>query len=122
MRTVIALTVLGAVLRFSTLDLQSFELDESVTAGEVLDPAFRQMLRNIAGWESAPPLYYVLAWIWTRPLGTGEVGLRSLSALIGTATVPVSFGVGATLVSHRAGAVLAALVALRPRGQPRVPP
>ena len=30
--------------------------------------------------ESAPPLYYALAWLWTQVAGTGEFGLRSLSA------------------------------------------
>ena len=30
--------------------------------------------------ESAPPLYYALAWVWTQVTGTGECGLRSLSA------------------------------------------
>ena len=30
--------------------------------------------------ESTPPLYYALAWVWTQLIGTGEFGLRSLSA------------------------------------------
>ena len=30
--------------------------------------------------ESTPPLYYALAWVWTQLTGTGEFGLRSLSA------------------------------------------
>ena len=45
--------------------------------------------------ESAPPLYYALAWLWTQVTGTGEFGLRSLSALAGVATVPVAYLLGA---------------------------
>ena len=44
--------------------------------------------------ESAPPLYYALAWVWTQLTGTGEFGLRSLSALAGVATVPVAYLLG----------------------------
>ena len=64
--------------------------------------------------ESAPPLYYALAWVWTQLTGTGEVGLRSLSALAGVATVPVAYLLGAELRGRRAGIVAAALVAVNP--------
>ena len=59
-------------------------------------------------------LYYVVAWAWGSVFGLGEVGLRSLSALAGTATIPVAYGAGAVLVSRRAGIVAAALVATNP--------
>jgi hypothetical protein len=32
----VALTALGAALRFATLDLQSFDFDEAITVGPVL--------------------------------------------------------------------------------------
>lgn len=85
----VALTVLAGVLRFATLDVQSFWLDESVTVGLVRED-LGGMLSAIPDSESTPPLYYVLAWGWAKLFGTGEVGLRSLSALFGTATVPVA--------------------------------
>ena len=64
--------------------------------------------------ESAPPLYYALAWVWTQVTGTGEFGLRSLSALAGVATVPVAYLLGAELRGRRAGLMAAALVAVNP--------
>jgi len=64
--------------------------------------------------ESAPPLYYALAWLWTQATGTGEVGLRSLSALAGVATVPVAYLLGVELRDRRAGIAAAALVAVNP--------
>jgi uncharacterized membrane protein len=64
--------------------------------------------------ESAPPLYYVLAWLWTQLTGTGEFGLRSLSAAAGVATVPVAYLLGTELRGRRAGVVAAALVAVNP--------
>ena len=64
--------------------------------------------------ESAPPLYYALAWVWTQLTGTGEFGLRSLSALAGVATVPVAYLIGIELRGRRAGLMAAALVAVNP--------
>jgi 4-amino-4-deoxy-L-arabinose transferase-like glycosyltransferase len=64
--------------------------------------------------ESAPPLYYALAWIWTQATGTGEYGLRSISALAGVATVPVVYLIGYELRGRRAGLMAAALAAVNP--------
>ena len=94
--------VLAAVLRFATLDVQSFYSDETVTA-VLMRMDFSSMLDKLSASESAPPLYYVLAWAWGNVFGTGEVGLRSLSALIGTAMVPVAYLVGARLSTGASG-------------------
>ena len=72
------------------------------------------MLHVIPHSEATPYLYYVLAWPWTRLFGSGEVGIRSLSALAGTATVVAAYGAGAALVSRRVGLITAALVAVNP--------
>ncbi len=111
--SVAALTVLGAAVRFSTLDVQSFWVDEAATI-HLLHRSFGGMLSAIPDSESTPPLYYIVAWVWAKLFGSGEVGLRSLSALAGTATVPVAYLAGARLVSRRTGLVLAALVAVNP--------
>jgi hypothetical protein len=111
--SVVALTAVGAGLRFATLDRQSFWLDELVTVS-LLHRDFGDMLQAIPDSEATPYLYYVLAWPWTRLFGFGEVGLRSLSALVGAAIVPVAYGAGAALVSRRSGLVAAALVSVHP--------
>src|SRR4051794_24850877 len=73
------------------------------------------MLSGVASDESTPPLYYVLAWLWEKVFGHGEAGLRSLSALFGTLTVPVAWRAARGWVdSPRAGVVTAALVAFNP--------
>ncbi|MDQ3935452.1 MAG: glycosyltransferase family 39 protein, partial [Actinomycetota bacterium] len=103
----------AAALRFSTLDLQSFWVDEGATV-QLLRRDLAGLLDGIPITEKTPPLYYVLAWLWTRPFGTGEVGVRSLSALAGVLTVPVVFALARELVSERAGLIAAALVAVNP--------
>jgi hypothetical protein len=110
---VVALTALGAVLRLPTLDRQSFWLDELVTVS-LLDHGLGDVLREVPRNEATPFLYYVIAWAWGSLFGLGEVGIRTLSAIAGTATIPVAYGAGAALVSRRAGLVAAALVAVNP--------
>src|SRR5262249_17237538 len=43
--------------------------------------------------------------LWTRVFGVSEVGLRSLSALIGTATVPIAYLAARTLTPRREAAI-----------------
>ncbi|GAC1323492.1 MAG: hypothetical protein NVSMB25_19840 [Thermoleophilaceae bacterium] len=108
-----ALIVLAAALRLWRIDHQSFWLDEAFTAG-LVGRGFGPMLATIPASESTPPLYYVLAWLWTHIFGRGEAGLRSLSALFGTLTVPVAFLAARELFNRRAALLAAALVAVNP--------
>jgi mannosyltransferase len=110
---VAGLTLLGGALRFGTLTLQSFWFDEAVTVG-LVGRSLHGMLAAIPGSESTPPLYYVLAWVWTRVFGDSEAGLRSLSALAGTALIPLVCVVVRRLAGDRAGVAAAALAATSP--------
>jgi 4-amino-4-deoxy-L-arabinose transferase-like glycosyltransferase len=107
------LVAAAAAIRFSTLGFQSYWDDEAATI-YLLKFGFWKMLETIPKTESTPPLYYVLAWLWTRGLGTGEYALRALSALFGTATVPVVYAAAVQLTSRRAALVAAGLVACNP--------
>jgi 4-amino-4-deoxy-L-arabinose transferase-like glycosyltransferase len=108
------ITALGVAVRFASLGLQSYHHDEVITAIRVIPGSFGEMLHQVRASESNPPLYYVLAWGWAKAFGSSEIGLRSLSALFGAATVPVGYLVGRQLASRRAGLLLAALVAVNP--------
>ncbi len=108
------ITALGIVARFASLGLQSYHHDEVITAARVIPGSFTDMLHSVKGSESNPPLYYVLAWAWSKAFGTTEVGLRSLSALFGAATVPLGYWIGAELSSRRTGLIAAALLAVNP--------
>jgi 4-amino-4-deoxy-L-arabinose transferase-like glycosyltransferase len=107
------LTALAGVLRFTNLGLQSLWVDEALTA-IVLEPSLVETFENIRDVEATPPFYYAVAWLWTRVLGEGDIALRSLSALLGTATVPVAYAAAARFASRRAAIVTAALVATSP--------
>ncbi len=109
-----SILALGAILRFATLDLQSYRYDEAVTVVRVLHPSLIDTLSAVPGSESTPPIYYGVAWFWTRVFGSSEVGLRSLSALAGTATILVVYMAGRELLSRRTGWIAAAIIAVNP--------
>ena len=73
------------------------------------------MLATIPRTESTPPLYYVLAWLWAKVFGTGEAGLRSLSAVIGAGAVPVAWRAAREFFpGPRIALLTAALVTVNP--------
>jgi mannosyltransferase len=112
--TVVGITLAAALIRFSTLGHQSFDHDEAVTAIRVLQSNLGDTLSVVGRLERSPPLYYLLAWPWSKLFGTGEVGLRSLSALFGTLTVPAAYLAARELASRRAGVIAALFVAVNP--------
>jgi mannosyltransferase len=110
----VGLTGLAVAVRFASLGVQSYHHDEVITVARVLPGSFVHMLREVRDSESNPPLYYVLAWFWAKAFGSGEVGIRSLSALFGVATVPVAFLAAREALNERAGLIAAAIVAVNP--------
>ncbi|HVD87213.1 MAG TPA: glycosyltransferase family 39 protein [Solirubrobacterales bacterium] len=104
----------AAALRFASLGAQSYHHDEVITAMRVISGGFGRVLHTVEVSESNPPLYYLLAWGWAKVFGSGEVGLRSLSALLGVAVVPVGYLIGRQLASRHAGLIMAAFIAVNP--------
>ena len=108
-----AITLLGALLRFSTLGEQSFWFDEALTRNTTAY-GWSHGLSRLAELELTPPLYYVLVWLWASVFGIHEVGLRSFSAVCGTATIPVMWALGRQLFSQRSSLIAALLTAVNP--------
>ncbi len=109
-----ALTALAAVLRFSSLGIQSFWYDEAFTPLHVLHPSLIATLEAVPRTENSPPLWYLLEWFDYRLFGTGEYALRLPSAIAGTALVPVAWAIGRELADRAAAIACAALIAVGP--------
>jgi mannosyltransferase len=107
------LTILAAVVRFVGLAHQSYWFDEADTVS-ILHTSLGGLLTRVPRWETTPPFYFVMAWVWGHVFGYGEAGLRSLSALAGVITVPVGYAAATKLFSRRAGVIVAALIACNP--------
>lgn len=107
------IVAVGALLRFTTLGSQSYWSDEASVVHQA-NMSFSGMFSSAVSNEANPPLYFVITWVWVRLFGSDEVGLRSLSALAGTAVIPIAYLCGRELVSKRAGMVAALLAAVSP--------
>jgi mannosyltransferase len=108
------LLLAGALaLRLAVAPLPSYWVDEAFTI-HLLGQDFGGMFDRLAETESTPPLYYALAWLWTQVSGVGELGLRSLSALAGTATVGAAWLLGRWIGGPRVALAAGALVAVNP--------
>ncbi len=108
-----AITGLGAILRFATIAHQSYWVDEATTVHE-LHLSLGAMLHEIRVGETTPPLYFLVAWVWAKIFGTGEVGLRALSALFGIGLIPLLYACTRELVTRWAGVLAAAFAAVSP--------
>ncbi len=106
------LTLAGAALRAFHLGAQSLWYDEGFSVYLATMP-----LREATLWTArdlAPPLYYYLLHFWQVVFGTSEAAVRSLSALVGTLTIPFMYLVGKMLFGRLAGFLAAVLVAASP--------
>ncbi|MGI9183926.1 MAG: glycosyltransferase family 39 protein [Solirubrobacteraceae bacterium] len=109
----VAVTVLALAVRLATATTQSFWLDEGYTE-HLIHLGLGAMLSEIPHTESTPPLYYLVAWGWTHVFGSGELALRSVSTLAGTATVTCAYLLAGRLAGARAGLIAGGLLALSP--------
>ncbi len=109
----VAIVVVGATIRLASLTTQSLWVDEATTVHE-MHMSLGALLHTVRVGETTPPLYFLLAWTWAKLFGSGETGLRLLSACLGIGLIPLAYACARELVSRRAGVVAAALVAVNP--------
>lgn len=109
-------TCVGFLLRLRGID-QSLWTDEFLTLGHV-DGSFGHMIDGLIEnhrerSENNPPLYFALAWA-SAQLGDPKILLRLPSLVLGTATIPLAYILGARTVGRTAAAAGAAFLAFSP--------
>ncbi|MGI8847693.1 MAG: glycosyltransferase family 39 protein [Candidatus Dormibacteria bacterium] len=107
----IAITVAGLVLRGAFLDRQPLWRDEAFTAIVVQRPT-GDMLGAVSR-DSAPPLQYLLEHAVAQ-FSAAPWALRLISAIAGTALIPIAAALARRAAGGRAGLWTAAVVALLP--------
>jgi len=110
---VMALTLIGAILRLVNLGSQGLWYDE-VWTHDLANSQLRLMLHRLPNWESTPPLYYLLVWFGRHVAGDSQFSLRLPGALAGIATVPAMWAAAREFGGRRAGLTAAALTACSP--------
>src|ERR1035441_7805395 len=81
-----AVLVVSLVLRFWTPS--PMWLDEALTVNIARQPL--HLIPGLLRHDGAPPLYYVLLHFWMKLFGTGDLGARSLSGVLGVLTLPAA--------------------------------
>lgn len=103
----LAIVAAATLLRLPTLGVQSIWADESATWLQVSGSLGDLFARTSE--DNYPPLYNLLAWLCVQAFGDAEWTLRLPSAVLGLATVPLLYMLGAR-IGGRAVGLLAALL------------
>lgn len=106
------ITAAGAWLRWRQIGEQGVWLDEAFSIWMARQP-YAELLHWITRIDQHPPLYYSLLRPWLA-VGDGEGTIRSLSALLGTLTIPVLWAGGRRLFGPLPALGAALLLAASP--------
>ena len=109
-RTVVALTVLAAVLRVVGLNAGLW-IDEIYSLLDSFRPPLGTVLTEYPG-DTQHPLYSVLANISHGVFGESAWSIRLPSVLFGVASIPLLYALGARVAGAREGLLASALLAL----------
>lgn len=102
----------AAATRFYRLAGQSLWADEGNSVA-LAHRTFAEIARRTA-FDIHPPLYYWLLKIWVALFGDSEIGLRSLSAVLGVGLVYLIWWLGRRFFGRRVGLPAALLAAVSP--------
>jgi mannosyltransferase len=109
----VVITLIGGVLRVLMLGAKGLWLDEAFSMW-LASHNVANMLHLIVQIDQHPPLYYLLLHYWMAFNGNTPSDLRMLSALFGTATIPVVYLIGKRLSGWMVGLAAALLLAISP--------
>ena len=109
----VAVVVVGAVLRLGGLGAESLWWDEVLTTYSAREPLSR-VIGAVRGHENAPPLYFIVANVWAKAFGMSDVAMRMPSALLGVASIVVIYRLAAEMFDRPIGLTAAALLAVSP--------
>jgi mannosyltransferase len=104
--------LLAALLRFYNLSGQSLWADEGSSVA-LARRGFVEIARRTA-FDIHPPFYYWLLKYWTFFFGSSEIGLRSLSVVLGVGLVYIIGVLGTRWFSPRVGLMAAFIAAFSP--------
>jgi len=111
-QSLIILTILGLLLRFYNLGLNSLWLDEASTNTFAI-MSIPDIWKATAGGEFNPPLFYWLEHLMLV-FGNNEFALRFIPALLGVLTIPLIFFAGKEFMDRNVGIIAAAAFAFSP--------
>jgi mannosyltransferase len=108
----IAITILGAILRLYDIGSKGLWIDEAFSVWMGWQ-SLEEMLHWLVKIDQHPPLYYTLLHFWLN-MGDNAAMVRAFSALIGVVTIPIVYRVGYRLGGRNIGLLAATILAISP--------
>jgi len=108
----VLIILVGVFLRFFLLSRQSLWFDEGYSL-DLSNGSFQENLTALLGMNSGDRyqiLYYLLLGLWRSLFGSSEFAVRSLSVLLGTATIITVYATAVRLQGERYGLWVTALI------------
>ena len=105
------IVALASFLRIYHLGTESLWHDETASVYSSTKSIYI-MLGGSLEWQRQPPLYFLALKIWIYLFGDSETALRSLSAILGIASIPLTFLISQKLFSNRVGLIASFLSAI----------
>ncbi|MCJ7551639.1 MAG: glycosyltransferase family 39 protein, partial [Anaerolineae bacterium] len=105
--------LLAYLLRTSTLDFQSFWIDE-IQAFYFIDHPLKETIKLLIAPDENGPLYFLLLWFWRRLGGPSDFAIRYLSDLCSVLTVAVMWRLARTWFNDRIADLTAVFLAISP--------
>ena len=106
------LTLVALILHLMGQSTRILWIDEACTYWTIQESPLA--ILGGARTDGSPPLYFVLVWLSSTVLGSGELALRAPSLLAAVALVPGLFWVGRRIASERAALFAAGLATVSP--------
>lgn len=106
--------LMGAALRLFHLNAVPLRGDEAFTVLHWMREPLGHTVANIATVDPQPPLAYSLYRGYGLVVGSGEMVVRFLPALLNLLGIPAMYGVGRRVAGSRVGLIAAALYAVSP--------
>jgi len=109
----ILISALSFFIRLISLN-QSYWLDEATTAQVCKNFSLIEIITKFSPGDFHPPLYYLIAKIWSNLFGVGEIQLRMLSVLFGVFSVIVIYKVAEKISGKAFALTTSVLLATSP--------
>lgn len=80
----------------------------------LIAPTFGEFLNRVSQMEYHPPLYFCIAYVWTKLAGISELSLKVLPFAFSVLSVPMVYLLGKETGCRRVGLLAAAMYAVAP--------